>query len=263
MAPVLAVDVEQTMLSVYSANARSHMTKCILKGISYAPSRLSSSMANLDDCSYVEMLEQQQTQLVNGLRELYQRSIEADNWMGAPLKTAPNGFPLTHDILERLGALKVESTDDYEPFEDDFEALQQKAYGQEHEIMSPRSTNADSCPPSKRTSRNPQFLHNKSSLPTVQFPPTPPDQSPTEPSMATFDAAFTADTPMNIDSVNLHTSQPWLQSPDGDTDIDFINMDISAYSNLGLFEQKANPCLSMSTFNDDDLGGFGLTGIMS
>lgn len=213
------------------------------------------------------MLEQQQTQLVNGLRELYQRALDSDNWVGMPLKRAPNGFPLTHDILERMGALKIDASDDYEPFEDDFEALQRKAYARDHEVMSPRSSTFESRPSSKRTSRNPTFVPNDTVLPNIQFPPTPPDQSPTEPTAATFDTPFGTDTPMSMDSVNIHGMpgpHGWLQSPEVDAEMDFLNLDVTAaYTNMGLMEQKVNPCLSMSAYHDDELGGFGLSSMLS
>src|SRR4051812_12755070 len=76
--------------------------------------------------SYVEMLEQQQAQLVTGLQELYRRTLDREGWPGCPLKETPNGHPLTHDILERLGALKQEGQSMEEPFEDDIGLLQQR-----------------------------------------------------------------------------------------------------------------------------------------
>ncbi|KAJ5410632.1 uncharacterized protein N7487_004991 [Penicillium crustosum] len=54
---------------------------------------------------YIEMLEQQQRWLVNALQELYQRIIDGNGWPGTCLKPEPNGHPLTHDILVRLGTL--------------------------------------------------------------------------------------------------------------------------------------------------------------
>lgn len=54
---------------------------------------------------YAEMLEQQQVWLVSGLQELYNRAVQGQGWPGEPLKLEPNGFPLTHDMLVRLGAL--------------------------------------------------------------------------------------------------------------------------------------------------------------
>jgi len=77
---------------------------------------------------YVEMLEQQQTQLVAGLRELYSRLQRGESWPGQPLREASGGHPLTHDILERLDLLHPsgESSSHYEGFEEDCNRMQQK-----------------------------------------------------------------------------------------------------------------------------------------
>jgi len=77
---------------------------------------------------YVEMLEQQQTQLVAGLRELYSRLQKGESWPGQPLREAPGGHPLTHDILERLDLLHPSSdnSSNYEGFEEDCNRMQQK-----------------------------------------------------------------------------------------------------------------------------------------
>lgn len=81
-----------------------------------------------DPTSYVEMLEQQQTQLVAGLRELYTRLQQGQGWPGAPLREAQGGHPLTHDILERLDLLHApnDGASNYEGFEDDCNRMQQK-----------------------------------------------------------------------------------------------------------------------------------------
>ncbi|KAF2704192.1 hypothetical protein K504DRAFT_390800 [Pleomassaria siparia CBS 279.74] len=77
---------------------------------------------------YVEMLEQQQAQLVAGLRELYSRLQGGQGWPGQPLRDAPSGHPLTHDILERLDLLHStgEGSNNYEGFEEDCNRMQQK-----------------------------------------------------------------------------------------------------------------------------------------
>lgn len=77
---------------------------------------------------YVEMLEQQQTQLVAGLRELYIRLQKGESWPGQPLREASGGHPLTHDILERLDLLHPTSDNgsNYEGFEEDCNRMQQK-----------------------------------------------------------------------------------------------------------------------------------------
>lgn len=74
------------------------------------------------------MLEQQQTQLVAGLRELYSRLQRGESWPGQPLQETTGGHPLTHDILERLDLLHAsgESNTHYEGFEEDCNRMQQR-----------------------------------------------------------------------------------------------------------------------------------------
>lgn len=74
------------------------------------------------------MLEQQQSQLVAGLRELYSRLQKGQGWPGAPLREAQGGHPLTHDILERLDLLHPsnDGSSNYEGFEEDCSRMQQK-----------------------------------------------------------------------------------------------------------------------------------------
>lgn len=85
------------------------------------------SLSTSDELSrYVEMLESQQAQLVSGLQELYKRVQNGQGWTGNPLKENTQGQPLTHDILERLGALKQEGHATNDSFEEDLSLLQQK-----------------------------------------------------------------------------------------------------------------------------------------
>jgi hypothetical protein len=51
------------------------------------------------------MLEQQQSQLVVGLKEMYRRLQQASAWEGSSLAEV-DGQPLTHDILSALGLLR-------------------------------------------------------------------------------------------------------------------------------------------------------------
>ena len=83
---------------------------------------------SIDSCRYVEMLEQQQAQLVTGLRELYTRLQRGESWPGQPLRETSGGHPLTHDILERLDVLHPSSEDSHhlDGFEDDCNRMQQK-----------------------------------------------------------------------------------------------------------------------------------------
>ncbi|KAJ5932946.1 hypothetical protein N7516_007435 [Penicillium verrucosum] len=54
---------------------------------------------------YTTLLEEQQGWLIHGLRELYRYVRAGDGWSGEPLSCGPNGLPLVHDILSRLGSL--------------------------------------------------------------------------------------------------------------------------------------------------------------
>ncbi|KAF7526723.1 hypothetical protein PCG10_003790 [Penicillium crustosum] len=68
------------------------------------------------------MLEQQQAWLVQGLQELYRRIVEGEGWPTDHMKLHPNGHPLIHYLLKRLGILDHGKG---ERFEEDPEALQQ------------------------------------------------------------------------------------------------------------------------------------------
>ncbi|KAJ8611239.1 hypothetical protein MRB53_038083 [Persea americana] len=74
---------------------------------------------------YVEMLEQQQSQLVAGLQAMYKRLQKAQAWTGPTLQEA-NGYPLTHDILAALDLLelKPDGSGEVEMFEEDLQKLQ-------------------------------------------------------------------------------------------------------------------------------------------
>ncbi|KAF2220010.1 hypothetical protein BDZ85DRAFT_37912 [Elsinoe ampelina] len=74
---------------------------------------------------YVEMLEQQQSQLVAGLQETYRRLLAANLWPGSALDER-EGHPLTHDILSALGIIHHKSDGSLDMFEEDPEKLQQR-----------------------------------------------------------------------------------------------------------------------------------------
>lgn len=73
---------------------------------------------------YAEMLEQQQTQLVSGLQEMYHRLQKASAWHGTHLDES-SGHPLTHDILAALNLLesKHDGSGEMEAFEENCEKL--------------------------------------------------------------------------------------------------------------------------------------------
>jgi hypothetical protein len=130
--------------------------------------------------SYVEMLENQQSQLVTGLQELYKRTQSGQGWIGSPLKETSHGAPLTHDILERLGALKQDGHATGDVFEEDLTLMQQRLIASGAGFMA-RETSSDSDSeagqspmfeqmPQKPVFTDPFSMHG--------FPPTPPNQSP-------------------------------------------------------------------------------------
>jgi hypothetical protein len=134
------------------------------------------------------MLEQQQTQLVAGLRELYCRLQKGESWPGQPLRESSGGHPLTHDILERLDLLHPTSDNHnthYEGFEEDCSRMQQKllergapftrrrgsvSSDSEHGHASTNSS-YESTPTTRSFAFDSPFARNNA-------PPTPPMHSP-------------------------------------------------------------------------------------
>jgi hypothetical protein len=132
------------------------------------------------------MLEQQQSQLVAGLRELYRRLQAGETWPGLPLESSHEGHPLTHDILERLDLLhsSPDSPIKQEGFEENFARLQERliANGASF-VRRRRSVSSDSDPGLAHSDAS----HDTPQIPTMSFsdafarhnaPPTPPHGSP-------------------------------------------------------------------------------------
>jgi hypothetical protein len=76
---------------------------------------------------YVEMLEQQQSQLVSGLKEMYHRLQKVSAWDGPTLDES-SGQPLTHDILSALDLLepKHDESGETDVFEENCDKLQSR-----------------------------------------------------------------------------------------------------------------------------------------
>lgn len=112
------------------------------------------------------MLEQQQSWLVNGLQEMYRRACDGQGWPGEPLRCEPNGHPLTHDLLTRLGALDHTKG---ERFEENPDHMQQELWRRRQD-SSDASSEAQSPVVSSR--------FNSDVFASQQMPPTPPSFSP-------------------------------------------------------------------------------------
>lgn len=128
------------------------------------------------------MLEQQQAWLVHGLQELYRRTCDGEGWPGEPLKCEPNGHPLTHDLLMRLGALDQGKG---EHFEENTDAMQQDLWRQQNAIritsmpmQRQDSSNDSSVSPQSPIGSFGGPTTSTSSLARHDLPPTPPTYSP-------------------------------------------------------------------------------------
>ncbi|KAL2441666.1 hypothetical protein ABEF95_015993 [Exophiala dermatitidis] len=133
---------------------------------------------------YVEMLESQQAQLVAGLQELYKRIQNGQGWPGSPLTETSHGMPLTHDILERLGVLKLDGHATNEVFEEDLTVLQQRLIAEGAGFMQRQPSMESHCDSSTMSAPSPISEPMAASRPNfsnpfnfTKFPPTPPNQS--------------------------------------------------------------------------------------
>jgi hypothetical protein len=137
------------------------------------------------------MLERQQSQLVTGLQELYKRVQNGQGWAGSPLNETGRAIPLTHDILERLGALKQGNPNENEQIGEQPNAIRQRLISSGAGYMQ-RSNSTDSdletddslilghMPPRQPDWNNSVGIH--------QFAPTSPNSSPSTHPASTLSA---------------------------------------------------------------------------
>ena len=258
MAPVLAVVAGQIMRFVFLVSAKSHMTRYIQKGTS--PSLAGWGGPELIPSDrYVEMLEQQQQQLVNGLQELYDIVISNRGWKGSLLNDSTNGRPLTHDLLERVGALKLDSNVEAERFEEDLDLLRQKVALDEG--GSPPNVSTDSGFQSQTAfpeCSSPRHVSNDLFPIFTSFPPTPPLQNSAE--QASVNLVHSSDRvnpALSLDPSKLHSSrQSWAppQPSTYDENLDFIRFEMPPdFTGLHSMQESANHSLPLSPWMDDYL----------
>jgi hypothetical protein len=272
------VAVGQIMPFAFLARGRRLTIKCTLRG-ELAPGiddfilifDTQNLVANHDfiACRYVEMLEQQQAWLVYGLQELYRRTSEGDGWPGEPLKCEANGHPLTHDLLNRLGALDQNKG---ERFEENTESMQQELWKQNAGHMQRQ----DSSDGSSESAQSP-VLASRFSDTFARQPLTPPTFSPpsrqgpmikTEPQMVSNTPNFIPPLAMHGDVVNPIALQSPQQWPNGLSNFDDMDLMTTAdYTNLSFDDSISSPmfnrqipmnCMSyMDTKNDyEDISQF-------
>ena len=219
------------------------------------------------------MLENQQSQLVTGLQELYKRVQNGQGWPGSPLIETSHGGPLTHDILERLGALKQENHSESEHFEEDLSAMQQRLISSGAGYMQ-RSNSTDS---DSETDQSPEFEQMPSRRPELmtafggnRFPPTPPNSSPYMRSASTSSVpghighlrfssqSITPQSAMNLALLQRSTwSQPAQHQTIGfDDNMDFINrfetMPQLETLSPQMYQSNINACLPMRDWREEE-----------
>ncbi|KAK5072266.1 Fluconazole resistance protein 1 [Exophiala xenobiotica] len=212
---------------------------------------------------YVEMLENQETQLVQGLQELYSRVNNGEGWTGAPLREI-NGLPLIYDILDRLGALKHDGQAHVAQFEEDFLTLQRRMIAEGAGYMQ-RGMSFDTKfeadqPPLFDPSayHKPAFVKSFSS----QFPPTPPMDRPL---LSPVKTSSPLKTYTYTSTPQLTQQVPWQAEPlelEG-LDLNFANkpsffntnmqnMPLAPQMPAQMFQQSTNmainPCMTMKNW---------------
>lgn len=116
----LATVARYTTTLVYSVKERPHRPKYTLEGeyIQNLQPRISSKAHRQTTHRFVEMLESHHSLVVKALQKLYKFCINNEGFPGDPLAEAPDGHPLTHAILDRLGLIKQAEENADEPDED-------------------------------------------------------------------------------------------------------------------------------------------------
>ncbi|KAI9891605.1 MAG: hypothetical protein M1814_002539 [Vezdaea aestivalis] len=220
---------------------------------------------------YVEMLEQQQSQLVSGLQELYQRTQNGKGWTGKPLKDSGSGHPLTHDILESLGALKYEPSSRQMSFEEDLESMQRQLFGNGALAMRRQSSEGSESSPSVFHGSMSDAVMLDSPFRMNQSLPTPPspmdDISPMMQSRPMFgrDAAFSRPGALQtVFGVSNMQTQSLPASAGGYQEFGYYDqfqlgpLDLSGatFNRHSMDLSGAGPCLVPTFVEDDDFSAF-------
>lgn len=106
---------------VYSVRGKRPRQKCTLEGeFAHTISLDAKRSLILTERIYrfVEMLESHHSLVVKALQKLYKFCINKEDFPGEPLAETPDGHPLTHAILDRLGLIKQAEENADEPDED-------------------------------------------------------------------------------------------------------------------------------------------------
>lgn len=199
------------------------------------------------------MLEQHHDKMVNAMREMHQLLETNEKWPGSPLRRTSKGFILTHDILERLGCLKLGPEDQEDYFEENTDMLLDKMTLKQEQEENPYPT-----PTTIQTEFSPvgcdimerfpsQLFGSGTTTPIDPYQLTPPSISPTA-HVYCMDTSKTIDAAPQLNSAA--TNYPWHQtqsfSPDA---INPYAYGAAPSYTYGLMCDRGNPCLP--TYNDD------------
>ncbi|KAF2400084.1 hypothetical protein EJ06DRAFT_46166 [Trichodelitschia bisporula] len=209
---------------------------------------------------YVEMLEQQQYQLVEAVREMYRRLQSGEGWPGAPLQAAHGGSPLTHDILERLDLLHSNGDNplQHEGFEENVDRLRERAARSIGTYQSRRYSISSESEPSlafsdsiREGAPSESGMNFQEPFNLNAAPPTPPtDNSFTQPPRMVIPQPIKAplqwqQCPPNMpqggfSSVQVAQAQLAAASNGGNTPLD-AGMDAAAFAQFGRVEMGYDP----------------------
>lgn len=209
------------------------------------------------------MLENQQAQLVAGLQELYKRTQNGQGWTGPPLKETSHGMPLTHDILDQLGALKQEGHITGESFEEDLSALQHRLIASGASLMQREQSHdgsSDSAPSPiyEPSQQRPKFSNP---FPANQYPPTPPSRSPYPQNARTVPQHKAQSYPQVTPQSNLAWETPASEFDDGmdfmrqyDSPMMDMPIDLTSYHNQMYNNNSSviNPYLTMKDWTGQE-----------
>ena len=258
MGRVRVTDASQITPSVCLESGRSHTTRSIPKGgwFYYVSDRSCSSFC----LSYVEMLEQQQDKLVNALQELYDRNLKRKAWTGPPLNKTSKGIPLTHDILNALGMLKLDDQGNCERFEENPDVLRNKMIIKEEDAYpTPTMIQGEYTPFGDNFEPYASMpFSGEKGPPGPRYTLTPPMQSPEADMAMNFpeSSSMNVGTGISLGPTSLQQpSQAW--TPTGSRygpEMEYTYDVSPLYSGMNVMEQKGGPCLPLPWEPDEDIG---------
>ncbi|KAJ5901702.1 hypothetical protein N7495_002230 [Penicillium taxi] len=159
MANSHAIDVRYIIIHVFFVSEKQHRPKCTLEEL----------------IRFVEMLESHHSLVVKALQKLYKFCVNNEGFPGEPLAEAPDGHPLTHAILDRLGLIKQAEENADEPDEDSEDLRYLR-------LLSTSTECSATAEPSPEPTTPPELSSATLSRPSICIPMTTPPMGQNPPS---------------------------------------------------------------------------------